>query len=222
MVSEPLAEADEFVVEDGAAELGVEDGGGVDELGCLFHLAGVEIGQGECIACVEPGKGAGCIVFHSQAGNIDGERVDFEPIVGVAEVAEQPLALGELIEVFPCRDREPGFAIGAGEEQGAGLANRQLAALEGGQIFVAFQDGLDDELQYEPEPALAEVGVGGRGAAVEKADGIEQCAEFGGCSPRRMAVSFSLGLDVSAHFDQGDQAQAAWRDTDGRDRRAAG
>ena len=74
-------------------------------------------------------------------------------------------------------------------------------------LFVALQDGLDDQLEHEAEPPLAEVGLGGRGTLVEKADGIKKDAQLAGDSPGRMAVGFPFGLDVSAHFDQCDQAK---------------
>ena len=53
---EPLTEADELIVEHAAAQVGVEDRRRVDELGGLFELAGVEIGQGQRVPRVEPGE----------------------------------------------------------------------------------------------------------------------------------------------------------------------
>ena len=70
----------------------MKDGGGVDELGGLLELAGVVIGQGQGIPGVEPGGRAGGIVLEPEALDVDVERVDLEPAVGVAEVAEEPVA----------------------------------------------------------------------------------------------------------------------------------
>ena len=89
---EPLTEVDELVVESLAAQVGVKDRRRVDELGGLFEPAGVEIGQGQGVAGVEPGERAGGIVLQPQALDVDVERVDLEPAVGVAQVAEQPVA----------------------------------------------------------------------------------------------------------------------------------
>ena len=77
----------------------------------------------------------------------------------------------------------------------------------GRHLLVALQDGLDDQLEHEAEPPLAEVGLGGRCTLVEKPNGIKEDVRLGGHSPGGMAVGFPFGLDVAAQFDQCDQAK---------------
>ena len=81
---------------------------------------------------------------------------------------------------------------------------------------------LDDQLEDQPEPPLPQVGLGGGGALVEQADGVEQGVVLGGDSPGRMALRFAFGLDVAAELDQGDQAIEPGPVLDGRASRGAG
>ena len=113
---EPLTEVDELVVKCVTAELGMKDRRRVDELCGLLEPAGVEIGQGQRVARVQPGERPGGVVLQPQALDVDVERVGFEPIVGVSQVAEEPI-VGRLRTAAPCGDGPAGFAVGAGEEQ---------------------------------------------------------------------------------------------------------
>ena len=96
--AQPLTEADELVVEHSAAQLRMKNGGRVDELCGFLQLVGMKIGEGQGIPRVEPARRAGGVVLEPQPLDVDVERVDFEPVVRVAQVAEQPIARGGLGE----------------------------------------------------------------------------------------------------------------------------
>ena len=51
---QPLPQLDELLLDGAAAKVGVEDGGGVDELGGRLELAGMEVGQRQTIPGLEP------------------------------------------------------------------------------------------------------------------------------------------------------------------------
>ena len=56
---DPLAELHELLAELAATEVGMEDGGGVDEVEGLFGLTCAEVGQRQAISRVEPQQRAG-------------------------------------------------------------------------------------------------------------------------------------------------------------------
>ena len=169
-----MTETDELLVELAAAELGVEDGGGVDELGGFLELAGVVIGQGQGVPGVEPGERAGGVVLEPQALDVDVERVDLEPAVGVAQVAEEPVA-----GVAPGRASRPrasGGRRGSSPMNSRARVSRIFSSLScsGVNFWSIVRSGSTMQLEDQPESPLPQVGLGGRGALVEEPDRVER------------------------------------------------
>ena len=88
MLRPALAELDELLFDGAAAEVWMEDGGGIDELGGLLELAGMKVSE-PAVAGLEPGSRPGLQIGQSQPLHVDGKFVRFQPVVRVGEVAEQ-------------------------------------------------------------------------------------------------------------------------------------
>ncbi len=180
----------------------MENLGRVDELRGFAQLAGAEVGDGQRVAGVEPEQGAGGVVLHPQPLDVDVHGVEFEPAVGVSEVAQHAVGGGSR-NAAPGGERAPGIAIVAGEEQGAGPAHSQLATLVGGQLVVVAQEGQDQKPQDKSIAPLLEVGVGARGLPVEQPDRIDQRFPLRGNAPGGvMALGLAFGRDVPRKLDQ--------------------
>ena len=196
----------ELVVECVAAELGVEDRRRVDELGGFLELAGVEIGQGQRVARVEPGERAGGIVLQAEPLNVDVERVRFEPAVGVSQVAEQPF-VGRLRSTAPRGERPTGIAVGAGKRK-ARVSRIASSLCRSWSIFssVVTTSGSTSSLSTSPKRRCRKSvsAVAAHWSSSLIASKRASCSV--GYPPRRDGLGVSFGFDITPEFDQGDQA----------------
>ena len=168
----------------------MEDRGRVDELGGFLEPAGVKIGQGQRIPRVEPGRRAGGIVLEPQPLDVDVERVDLEPAVGVAQVAEQrgrSFACGTSRQVASDRRASRSAPMNS-RARVSRMA--QLAELFGVSFSSSASERFDDQLEDQAEPPLAQVGLGRR-ERIGRAAGSTSNSAFVsvGSSPRRMALA---------------------------------
>ena len=91
---ETLAQVDELFAEVAAAEVGVEDGGGVDQLAGLLRLSGAMVGQGQAVPRIEPGSRACRRSSCPEPLDVDRELVGFQTEVGVRQVSGQAIGGG--------------------------------------------------------------------------------------------------------------------------------